>query len=617
MSKKSILNDLIAATEADLSLAKSVSASSKKARLFSEQLEVLRSVQKGLGGPLIFKVADLKKYVDTKSLGVLETRWGKVLDKRRKAREEAEEEKRQQEETAARERERIKQSAQDAVVREHEELVEKIRREKGKAGRGTSGFTDPLHGTDSSIATVDLTDAVDLTDDAPPQQMAVATASTFYPKQGTAAHDLLVALVGIPNPTTKEQVLNITGPGKTWGGLSKLKSEGLVTTSKMNSTYTYSLTPAGKDLANKLRRFSTQEKRVGQELREEIERQKRPKTAKRVDTQGFSDKSKLASSQQVTKLNRYSADEDMDVHVVPMSDGATMAAAELRHSGVVRPITEAAEVTWEPSSYEVVLIVDKRENNREEAQQAISGLSQKNVTVIPSVLYLGDFLFAARHKTSKKIAVLNTIIERKRYDDLNSSIVDSRYEEQKSRLRKCGVENVVYLVEHFSMSRAAVQIRDKAIASILGRVVAIDGFLLKKTKSVADSCDYMASLYESVKMCYEGVTLSIGPKEIGGFSKSRDTFSTMMLTAWQDKNLKSNHSLKVLFIQMLMTINGISAEKAQVIQKLFPTPRHLIDKYRDLEESHGKGYLELLTRGQVKGVGKAASEMVWEVFGKL
>lgn len=151
--------------------------------MFSEQLEVLRSVQKGLGGPLIFKVADLKKYVDTKSLGVLETRWGKVLDKRRKAREEAEEEKRQQEETAARERERIKQSAQDAVVREHEELVEKIRREKGKAGRGTSGFTDPLHGTDSSIATVDLTDAVDLTDDAPPQQMAVATASTFTPSK--------------------------------------------------------------------------------------------------------------------------------------------------------------------------------------------------------------------------------------------------------------------------------------------------------------------------------------------------------------------------------------------------------------------------------------------------
>ena len=167
------------------------------------------------------------------------------------------------------------------------------------------------------------------------------------------------------------------------------------------------------------------------------------------------------------------------------------------------------------------------------------------------------------------------------------------------------------------MARTSVQIRDKAIASILGRVVAIDGFLLKKTKNVAESCDYMASLYESVKACFDGVTLSIGSKEIGGFSESRDSFSTMMLTAWQDKNLKSNHSLKVLFIQMLMTINGISAEKAQAIQKLFPTPRHLIDKYKELGESLGKGHLELMTKGEVKSVGKAGSEMVWEIFGKL
>lgn len=127
----------------------------------------------------------------------------------------------------------------------------------------------------------------------------------------------------------------------------------------------------------------------------------------------------------------------------------------------------------------------------------------------------------------------------------------------------------------------------------------------------------MASLYESVKSCFDGVTLNIGPNEIGGFSDSRDTFSTMMLTAWQDKNLKSNHSLKVLFIQMLMTINGISAEKAQAIQRLFPTPRHLIDKYRELGESLGKGHLELMTRGEVKSVGKAGSEIVWEIFGKL
>ncbi|KAG5355051.1 Crossover junction endonuclease MUS81 [Yarrowia sp. B02] len=600
MSKKSILNDLIIATEADLSLAKSVSAISKKARLFSDQLEVLRKVQKGMDGPLIFKVCDLKKYMDTKSLGVLETRWNKVLEKRQEARDQAELEKRQQDETAVKERERIKQAAQDVVLREHEQALEKLRKEKNKGGRGVSGFTDPL-----PTASIDLTDDVDLT------ATETSPASSYFPKRGTAAHDLLVAMISLPNPTTKEQVLKVTGSQKSWGGLAKLKSEGLVTSSKLNNVYTYSLTASGKSLAENLRGIVRQDKRVADELREDLGRQKRPKATSRVDVHGYyAEKSKAPSA----APKRY-ADEDMDVHVVPISDGATVAAAELRKAGVAQ--AEPTEATWEPSSYEIVLLVDKRENNREEAQQAISGLSQKKVTVVPSVLYLGDFLFAARHKSSKKMAVLNTIIERKRYDDLNSSIVDSRYEEQKSRLRKCGVDNVIYLVEHYSMSRAAVQIREKAIASILGRVVAIDGFLLKKTKNVLESCDYMASLYESIKACFEGVSLEIGPQKIGGFSSSRDSFSTMMLTAWQDKNLKSNHSLKVLFIQMLMTINGISAEKAQAIQKLFPTPRHLIDKYREVDESVGKTYLELATKGDIKSVGKAASEMVYEVFGKL
>lgn len=617
MSKKGILNDLITATEADLSLAKSVSAISKKARFFSDQLDVLRQVQKGMDGPLIFKISDLKKYVDTKSLGVLETRWKKVLDKRQEARAEAEEEKRQQDEAALRERERIKKAATDAVVREHEELVERLRKEKG-VGRGISGFTDPLAEPDS-----DTLDGIEFLSEATsaaskkkaPVAQPEPPVSSFFPRPGTAAHDLLVAMIALPMPTTKEQILEKTGNSKSWGGLQKLKAEDMVVVSKRSTINVYALTPAGTTLARTLSGVVVQDKRVADELREELERQKRPKTAARLDIMGMQEKagSLLAASKGSSTPHRYNADDDIAMHVVPMSDGALVAAAEIRKAGVVQ--TEDAPNTWEPSSYEVVLIVDKRENNREEAQQAIAGLAKNKVTVVPSVLYLGDFLFGARHKETKKICVLNTIIERKRYDDLNSSIVDSRYEEQKSRLRKCGVENVIYLVEHFSMARANVQVREKAIASILGRVVAIDGFLLRKTKNMIESCDYMACMYESIKSCFEGVTLKIGPKEITGFSEERDIFSTMTLTAWQDKNLKSNHSLKVLFIQMLMTINGISAEKAEVIQKMFPTPRHLMDKYNDMGESEAKAYLEKATKGEIKSVGKAASEMVWEIFG--
>ncbi|KAG5370404.1 Crossover junction endonuclease MUS81 [Yarrowia sp. C11] len=625
MSRKSILNDLIAETEADLSLAKSVSAVSKKARFFGDQLECLRKIQKSMDGPLIFKISDLKKHVDQKSLGVLETRWNKVLDRRQLARQKAEEEEERKLHASIMERERIRNTA----IQEHEKLVENMRKEKekSKGGRSASGFTDSL--VDDYRISVPAPAPVDLTDNTPPPVPPAAPlpaqvpstssdsgmiipASTYIPPKGTAPYELLVAMASLPNPTSKDQVLKITGPGKAWGGLQKLKSEGFVTAGRLHSIYTYSLTPIGSEIASKLRQLSGQDKRKADLLKDDLEKQKRHKTTTRDEIQ-----SSLKKAALLAKSTKPTKEADMD-HVVRISDGATQAAAEIRQAGVIPLATDILEVSWDPTSYEIVLVVDQRENNRQEAQQAISGLGQKNVTVVTSVLYLGDFLFAARHKTSKKLAVLNTIIERKRYDDLNSSIVDSRYEEQKCRLRKCGVENVIYLIEDFSMSRVNAQIRDKAMASILGRMVAIDGFLLKKTKNVADSCEYMAGLYESIKSLFSGVTLKIGPKEISGFSESPSpTFSTMMMAAWQDKNLKSNHSLKVLFIQMLMTISGISSEKAEVIQRLFPTPRHLIEKYRSLDDGLGKTYLENATKGEVKSIGNAASAMVWEVFGEL
>lgn len=43
--------------------------------------------------------------------------------------------------------------------------------------------------------------------------------------------------------------------------------------------------------------------------------------------------------------------------------------------------------------------------------------------------------------------VLDFIVERKTADDLAASIMDGRYEEQKYRLKNCGINNVVYLVE--------------------------------------------------------------------------------------------------------------------------------------------------------------------------
>ena len=46
-------------------------------------------------------------------------------------------------------------------------------------------------------------------------------------------------------------------------------------------------------------------------------------------------------------------------------------------------------------------------------------------------LQVGDFLWVAKEKNGPRELVLDYIVERKRLDDLASSIIDTRYEEQK------------------------------------------------------------------------------------------------------------------------------------------------------------------------------------------
>lgn len=50
-------------------------------------------------------------------------------------------------------------------------------------------------------------------------------------------------------------------------------------------------------------------------------------------------------------------------------------------------------------------------------------------------LPVGDGLWIARHKQSKKEYVLDFIVERKNVDDLRGSIRDNRYRDQKLRLQ--------------------------------------------------------------------------------------------------------------------------------------------------------------------------------------
>jgi ERCC4-type nuclease len=118
---------------------------------------------------------------------------------------------------------------------------------------------------------------------------------------------------------------------------------------------------------------------------------------------------------------------------------------------------------------EVILIVDNREKrNQNDGSYLFDRLKKNGVNAELRSLPLGDFLWVLRvynenvmqapkgTKESKKKAkqlpafteyCLDFIVERKTADDLAASIMDGRYDEQKFRLKSCGINNVIYLVE--------------------------------------------------------------------------------------------------------------------------------------------------------------------------
>ena len=117
---------------------------------------------------------------------------------------------------------------------------------------------------------------------------------------------------------------------------------------------------------------------------------------------------------------------------------------------------------------EVILFVDNREKrNNQDGNYLYERLTKNGLRCELKSLPLGDFLWVLRFNTlapeepeggkkkGKKKAnpfvytdyVLDFITERKTADDLAASIMDGRYEEQKYRLKNCGINNVVYLVE--------------------------------------------------------------------------------------------------------------------------------------------------------------------------
>jgi hypothetical protein len=92
------------------------------------------------------------------------------------------------------------------------------------------------------------------------------------------------------------------------------------------------------------------------------------------------------------------------------------------NSGQLPNIRDINCVTMEPGSYEIILILDEREKPGLSTKKITSTMSRNNVEWDTRTLSVGDAIWIARDPISKLEVVLDCCLERKRLDDLESSL---------------------------------------------------------------------------------------------------------------------------------------------------------------------------------------------------
>ena len=320
-----------------------------------------------------------------------------------------------------------------------------------------------------------------------------------------------------------------------------------------------------------------------------------------------------------------------------------------------------------PDSFTVELVIDNREvRSKTDRDYIQDGLTARGVKPLVRPLELGDALWVAKCKDPNLLArqgeegdeiVLDWIVERKRLDDLIGSIKDGRFYEQKFRLRKSGLKNVIYIVEEIAMNQETVTKYHDAVQSAIASTQVVNGFFVKRTQKLDDTIRYLARMTTMLKKLYEvrppfpplpplllsspnELTLQLHPQSSPlhliptSYLQPTPSAHLSLLTHLRTTQPQNPHhitypsfsalasksdtlTLRDVFLKMLLCTRGLTRDKALEVQKRWTTPRAFFEAYEKCaSEKERKGLLVgelggLVGKGKVKRV---LSEKVAEVW---
>lgn len=300
-----------------------------------------------------------------------------------------------------------------------------------------------------------------------------------------------------------------------------------------------------------------------------------------------------------------------------------------------------------PGSFSVHLVLDVREiRTKRDRDYMQDELAKKGVQPIMRSMELGDVQWVAKVHDPELLRrggaegdeiVLDYIVERKRLDDLITSIKDGRFREQKFRLKRSGVKHVTYVIEDMSLDQAYYSKYEEAVQSAIASTQVVEGFTVKKTQMMDDTIRYLARMTEMLKKRYESQPLRVIPTRVITAQNYRPLLKHLRETqpganyyisypAFASLVSKSELlTLRDLFLKMLMCTRGVTGEKAIQIQKIWKTPYEFVKAFEQCGSGDGSQkrrqemVYNLLGDHAVKSkqIGKALSTKIAEVWADI
>lgn len=232
-------------------------------------------------------------------------------------------------------------------------------------------------------------------------------------------------------------------------------------------------------------------------------------------------------------------------------------------------------------------------------------------------LSVGDFLWIARDNLGREL-VLPYIIERKRKDDLASSIKDGRFHEQKFRLKQCGLPNVIYLIESIGGSDQHLGLPIQNLLQAAVNTGVHSAFQVKFTENNAHSVMYLHVITNYLTKFYANkVLVSCLKQYLSSKESSNDLeylieFNELSKTSTK----KGDPTVQEIFIKQLLQLKGLSVDKALPIAELYATPRELSRAYgKCASAKEAENLLADIQYGPLKKtIGAIISKAIYQLY---